>query len=113
MEHQILPDRPVHLFLILLKSRTLHTAHGCSRGTESRVSGHKVLVVELTPADASLGLALEIIIEVFFMRYFLHSPAFQGIIVKPPAYVVVTPQIIEECIFSWKGADDIHLLSQQ
>ena len=113
MEHHVFCDRPVHLLLILLESGALYAAHGRGRPAESGVLGYRIVVVEFAPADTVRSFTLEIIIEITLVRDLFHPPCFQRIIIKSPADVIVAPQIIEECVFPRKGADDVHLFPQQ
>ena len=113
VQHNVFPDRIVHLLLVLLETCAFYAAHGCSSGTESCVSCHGICIVKFTAADTAFCLTLEIIIQILFMRHFLHAPCLKGIVVQSPANVVVASEIIQECILSREGAHNIHLFSQK
>ena len=51
----------------------------------------------------------EEIIQKFLMGNLPHPPPFQKRIIQSPAYIIVTPQIIEEGTGRGQGTDRLHL----
>ena len=113
MKHNVQADGIVKFVIILLKLSALNPAHGRSRTAESGIAGHRIVVVKLSPAYTACHPPGKIIIQEPLMRDLLHSPFLKRSIIQPPANVIVTSQIVQECIFLRKCIHNIHLSPEQ
>ncbi len=109
VEHQIHPHRPFHSRLILLEPGFLDPAHGSGGAAESGVTRDRIRIVQLTPAGAVPGIPLEIIVQILFVGTLPEPFRLQRAVVKPPADIIMTAQIIEEHILFGQPVDNVQL----
>ena len=109
MEHQIHPHRPFHGRLVLLEPGFLYPAHGSRGAAESGVTRNRIRIVQLAPAGAVPGISLEIIVQILFVGTLPETFRLQRAVVKPPADIIMTAQIIEKHIFFGQSVDNIQL----
>ena len=109
VEHGIQPDSLLHGLPVMAESCFFHTAHGGGGSAEPGVARGRVVIVQDAPAETLRYPSCKEIIQKFLMGNLPHPPPFQKRIIQSPAYIIVTPQIIEEGTGRGQGTDRLHL----
>ena len=95
MEHQVKANGPFHRSRVVLKTGLLNTAQAGGGAAQAGVTAGNVIIVQFTPADASLPMTLEPVIEIFFVSGFLDTKAFaKPCIVQSPSNIIVAAEVV-------------------
>ena len=113
VKHEVHADGVIHLFLILLKTGAFNAAHRGGGAAEPGVPGHRVVIVQFSPAPAAREFSGIIVVEEPLVGHFIHSLPLQERKIQPPADIVMTAEIVQEGVFPGKPADRIQLFFQQ
>ena len=113
VEHDVQTDIAVELAAVKLVFGGFDPAQRSGGAAEARVAQARIIIVELTAGIAAVALAGQIIVEILFVRDFLHAELFQVLIIKSPADIVMAAQIVQEGVVVRQLKDRLHLVAEQ
>ena len=113
MERNVVSDSPVYSVFVSFKSEALDAAQRSSCSAETGISKPWIIIVQFSSCKGVRIASGEEGVQVFFMRNLLNSGAAQKIIIKSPADVVMTAEIVLENIIAGQFSNNIKLAAQK
>ena len=113
MQHEIKPERLLQLLVISLIQGRFDPAQARRRSAQPGVAKPWIIIVQFSTCVRLECHAAEILIQKLFMCHLIDTELPEEPIIQPPADIVMTPEVIQECILPGKGEHRLQLMPEQ